>query len=59
MEDFYKHEMQKLVDGVELDETAEVINQQVELEAEGIDLDQSQGEEQKEEAQVNFAMQHR
>ena len=48
-----------MVDGVELDETAEVINQQVELEAEGIDLDQSQGEEQKEEAQVNFAMQHR
>ena len=41
------HEVHKLVEGVELDETVEVISQQ-ELEAEGIDLDQSQ-EEQKEE----------
>ena len=39
--------MHKLVEGVDLDETVEVISQQ-ELEAEGDDLDQFQ-EEQKEE----------
>ena len=41
------HEMHKLVEGVDMDDTASVISQQ-ELEAEGDDLDQTQ-EEQKEE----------
>ena len=40
------HEMHKLVEGVDMDDTAEVISQQ-ELEAEGDDFDQTQ-EEQKE-----------
>ena len=44
------HEMHKLVEGVELDETAEVIGpQNWELEVEGIDLDQSQEERKEEE----------
>ena len=53
--------MQKLVEGLDLDETVEVISQQ-ELEAEGDDLAQFQ-EEQKEEdqdaSQINYAKQHR
>ena len=55
------YEMNKMVEGVELDDNVEVISQQ-ELEAEGDDFDQSQ-EEQKDTdsdaSQLTFAMQHR
>ena len=55
------HEMHKLVEGVDMDDTASVISQQ-ELEAEGDDLDQAQ-EEQKEEdsdaTELTFAERHR